>query len=65
MKNEPGAQARFIMLVHSVDAEGFGWKILDDADCAELGRSTRVFSTCVEAILDSAHAAAVLNIELS
>jgi hypothetical protein len=43
-------------------AEGFGWEICREADSVELDRSTRLFATRIEAILDSAQAAATLRI---
>jgi hypothetical protein len=42
-------------------AGAFGWNICREVDSVELDRSTRQFSTRLEALLDSAHAAATLN----
>jgi hypothetical protein len=40
----------------------FGWNICREADSIELHHSTSLFATRIEALLDSAHAAATLAI---
>jgi len=41
--------------------ETFGWEIRREADLVEVQRSERLFASHVEALLDSAHAAAILD----
>jgi hypothetical protein len=44
--------------------EPFGWEICREADSVEMHRSTRTFSTRVEALLDSARTAAALDLDV-
>jgi hypothetical protein len=48
--------------ISSCGAESFGWEICRKADLIVIHRSTRLFATRIEAILDSARAAATLGI---
>jgi hypothetical protein len=45
---------------HGPDA--FGWEIRSEGDSIEIHRSTRLFASRVEAMLDAAQAAAVLGL---
>jgi hypothetical protein len=45
-------------------AEPFGWEIYQEANLAETHRSTRTFSTRVEALLDSVRTAAALDLDV-
>ena len=45
---------------HEAASEPFGWEIVCKADGSEVARSSRTFSTRVEALMDSARAAAFL-----
>jgi len=44
------------------EAEAFGWEVCRKSDSTVIQRSTRLFATRIEAILDSARAAATLSI---
>jgi len=41
--------------------ETFGWEIRREADLVEVQRSAHLFATHIDALLDSAHAAAALD----
>lgn len=61
MQSEPRPRSRFMVRIVRHGQESFGWNIRSEADSIELHRSTRLFATHIEALLDSVHAAATLN----
>jgi hypothetical protein len=62
----PGAKSppRSIVHISRHEAGAFGWKIYRNAGSIEIHRSTRLFATRIEAIVDSARAAATLRIAI-
>lgn len=62
MQTEPVPGPRYTVRISRHEADAFGWEISRKSDSIEVHRSTRLFSTRVEAILDSARAAATLRI---
>jgi hypothetical protein len=57
----PVSEARYLVRFTRHGAESFGWEICRKADSIEALRSTLLFATRIEAILDCARAAATLN----
>ena len=53
---------RYIVRISQKETDAFGWEICREADSTVVHRSTRLFATRIEAIFDSARAAAMLNI---
>jgi len=64
MRSEPTSGLRYFVRISRHDAESYGWEICRAEDSIELHRSTRLFATRLEAILDSVSAAATLNCPL-
>jgi hypothetical protein len=62
MQTEPGPVHHFTMRISRRGPDVFGWNICREADSIELHHSTSLFATRIEALLDSAHAAATLAI---
>ena len=65
MQSEAGGRPRFFVRINRYQAVAFGWEICRQVDSVEVHRSARLFDTRIEAILDSARAAAMVNIEPS
>jgi len=61
MESEPRTVPCFLVRISRREPEAFGWEIYRNADSIEVERSTSLFATRVEAIIDSARAAALLN----
>jgi hypothetical protein len=59
-----GSKPCYIVRISSNGAEAFGWEICREADSIVIHRSTRLFATRIEAIFDSARAAATLRIAI-
>ena len=62
MQSESGRAPRYIVRISRHGAEDFGWAIYREGDAVEVCRSTGLFRTRIEALLDSARAAATMNI---
>ena len=62
MQSEPRSIPRYTVRISRHGTEAFGWEIRREADPVEVHRSTRLFATRIEAILDSAQAATTLRI---
>jgi hypothetical protein len=62
MPSETGSEPRYIVHISRPGAEAFRWEICRVADSIVVHRSTRLFATRIEAILDSARIAATLSI---
>ena len=62
----PGSKQspRTFVRIRRHGAKGFGWEIQRETAPVEVHRSTRLFDTRLEALLDSARAAAALDIAL-
>jgi hypothetical protein len=61
MQSERQERPRYFVQISQHGAEAFGWQICREADSIEVHRSTRLFATRVETILDAARAAAMLD----
>ncbi|WP_428669050.1 hypothetical protein [Reyranella sp.] len=61
MRCDSGPESRYVVRI-SRDGDAFAWEIYREADSVVVHRSTRLFATRIEAILDSARAAATLSI---
>ena len=62
MQSESGRAPRCFVRISLHGANAFGWEICREVDAIEVHRSTRLFATRIEALLDSARVAATLNI---
>jgi len=61
MHSEPTSEGRYFVRIGQQDADAFGWEICRERDSIRLRRSTRLFATRLEAILDSVQATASLT----
>jgi hypothetical protein len=62
MQFETRSGPRYSVRIDRHGAEAFAWEISRKADSIVIHRSTRLFVTRIEAIFDSASAAATLNV---
>jgi hypothetical protein len=62
LHSESGQAPRYVVQIRRHGVKAFGWFIYRDIDAVEVQRSARLFPTRIEALLDSARAAATLNI---
>ena len=62
MQTGSGRAPRYIVRIGRHGAADFGWAIHREGDANEVCRSTGLFPTRIEALLDSARAAATMNI---
>jgi hypothetical protein len=62
MQSEPRSGPGYIVRIIQHGAKAFSWEICRKADGIEVQRSTSRFATRIEAIVDSARAAATLEI---
>jgi len=61
MGSNAGSAARHVVRINR-SAQEFEWEIRREADSVVVHRSARMFPTRIEAILDSARAAAALSV---
>jgi len=64
MGDSSGSATRYVVRISRKSAEAFGWEFSHDDDSIVVHRSTRMFPTRVEAILDAARAGAALSIAI-
>jgi hypothetical protein len=62
MESEARAEASFFVRICRRGPEAFGWEICHEVDSTVVHRAARMFRTRIEAIADSARAAATLSI---
>lgn len=62
MKSEPSSGPGHIVRISRHGAKAFSWEICRKADAIEIHRSPHQFGSRIEAIVDSARAAAALEI---
>jgi len=59
-----GSATRYVVRIGRKSADAFGWEFSREDDSIVVHRSTRMFPTRVEAILDAARAGAALSIAI-
>ena len=63
-RSDPAARLVVRISPRGPSAEAFGWEIYREVDSVEIRRSTRVFPTRLEALLDSVRTGIELNAPL-